>query len=79
MAQQKGLTSFLIRSQAGCALLAAVLSCGSPSDALANGKHHRHTSHHLPSWHAERDFGYGWGVGPYICRLLWGTYMGSPR
>jgi hypothetical protein len=52
--------SFLTRSYAGLAVvLAAVLTCGSLTVAVANVKHHGHTSH-LPSWHAERDFGHGW-------------------
>jgi hypothetical protein len=50
-------------------IVAAVLTCGSLTEALANGKHHGHTSHHLPSWHAERDFGHGWGSRGFI-RLI---------
>jgi len=57
--------------------LAAVLTCGSPTDTLANAKHHAHTSH-LPSWHAERDFGYGWGWDPtsvgYYVGPIWGRH-----
>ena len=65
MPQQHGLIASLRRSSAGLVVIVvAVLTCGSVTDALANGKHHGHTSHHLPSWHAERDFGHGWGWDP---------------
>jgi hypothetical protein len=77
--QQQSLPASLIRSHAGAAVvLAAVLTCGSLTGALANGKHHRHTSHHLPSWHAERDFGHGWGWDPtsvgYYVGPIWGRH-----
>jgi len=49
---------WLLASANAALILAAVLTCGSVTDALANGKHH------LPSWHAERDFGHGWGWDP---------------
>src|ERR1051325_43245 len=60
----------------------ASLTCGLPTDAVANGKHHGHTSHHdthhLPSWHAERDFGHGWGWDPtsvgYYVGPIWGRH-----
>jgi hypothetical protein len=54
--------------------VAAVLTCGSLTDALANGKVHGQTSH-LPSWHAERYFGHGWGWDPsvgYYEGPIWG-------
>ena len=50
-----------IRSGASLVIVAAVLSCVPPTEALANGKVHGHTSHRGTSWHAERDFGHGWG------------------
>jgi len=77
MPQQHGLIASLRRSSAGLVVIVvAVLTCGSVTDALANGKHHGHTSHHLPSWHAERDFGHGWGWDPtsvgYYEGPIWG-------
>jgi hypothetical protein len=64
MAEQRGLLASLRRSHAGLiAVVTTVLTCGSLTNALANGKHHGHTSH-LSSWHAERDFGHGWGWDP---------------
>jgi hypothetical protein len=42
-------------------LFAAVLTHGSLTEALANGKVHSQTSHRGTRWHAERDFGHGWG------------------
>jgi uncharacterized membrane protein len=59
------------------ALVAAVLTCGSLTEALANGKVHGQTSH-LPGWHAERDFGHGWGWDPtsvgYYEGPIWGRH-----
>jgi hypothetical protein len=60
-------------------IVATVPACVSPIDALANGKHHGHTSHGLPSWHAERDFGYGWGWDPRSVGYYEGPHMGAPR
>ena len=79
MLKDRGLMGSLIRSHAGLALvLAAVLTCGSLTDALANGQHHAYNSHHLPSWHAERDFGHGWGWDPtsvgYYEGPIWGRH-----
>src|SRR4029079_7108479 len=52
MPQQHGLVASLIRSSAGLVvIMAAILTCGSSTDALANGKHHGHTSHRIPNWH----------------------------
>jgi hypothetical protein len=46
LAEQRGLLSSLRRSHAGLvAVVTTVLTCGSPTNALANGKHHGHTSH----------------------------------
>jgi hypothetical protein len=78
MPERQDVMSFLTRSRAGLAVvLAAVLTCGSATGALANGKHHGHTSH-LPSWHAERDFGHGWGWDPtsvgYYEGPIWGRH-----
>jgi len=42
-------------------LVAAVLTCGSLTQALANGKARYHNSHIGRGWMAERDFGHGWG------------------
>jgi hypothetical protein len=56
-------------------LLAAVLTYGSLTEALANGKVHSQTSHRGTSWHAERDFGHGWGWDPsvgYYEGPIWG-------
>jgi hypothetical protein len=77
MPKQQGRVASSIRSHAGAAVvLAAVLTCGSLTNALANGKHHGLTSHHLHSWHAERDFGHGWGWDPasvgYYEGPIWG-------
>src|SRR5690348_3524841 len=66
MAERRGLLASLRRSHTGLvAVVATVLTCGSLTQALANGKVHGHTSH-LPSWHAERDFGHGWGWDPSV-------------
>jgi len=58
--------------------VAATLICGSLTGALANGKNHRHISHDLPSSHAERDFGHGWGWDPtsvgYYVGPIWGRH-----
>ena len=46
MAEQRGLLASLRRSHAGLiAVVTTVLTCGSLTNALANGKHHGHTSH----------------------------------
>jgi hypothetical protein len=42
-------------------LVAVVLTCGSLTQALANGKARDHNSHIGRGWMAERDFGHGWG------------------
>jgi hypothetical protein len=78
LAEQRGLLSSLRRSHAGLvAVVTTVLTCGSLTNALANGKHHGHTSH-LSSWHAERDFGHGWGWDPtsvgYYEGPIWGRH-----
>ena len=53
MAEQRGLLASLRRSHAGLiAVVTTVLTCGSLTNALANGKHHGHTSH-LSSWHTD--------------------------
>jgi hypothetical protein len=45
------------------------------TEALANGKVHGQISYRGTGWHAERDFGYGWGwdasVG-YYEGPIWG-------
>ena len=83
MAQQQALKSFFMRSHAILAVvLAAGLTCGSVTDTLANNKVHGrskvhgHTSHHLPSWHAERDFGHGWGWDPTSVGYYEGPFWG---
>jgi hypothetical protein len=56
-------------------IVAAVLSCASLTEALANGKVHSQTSHLRRGWKAERDFGQGWGWDPsvgYYEGPLWG-------
>src|SRR5262245_26827262 len=78
MAEQRGLLASLRRSHAGLiAVVTTVLTCGSLTNALANGKHHGHNSH-LSSWHAERDFGHGWGWDPtsvgYYEGPIWGRH-----
>jgi hypothetical protein len=65
MAEQQGLITLLRRSRVGfVAIVAAVLILGSLTEALANGKPHDQTSHFRRGWHAERDFGHGWGWDP---------------
>ena len=78
MAEQRGLLASLRPSHAALiAVVTTVLTCGSLTNALANGKHHGHTSH-LSSWHAERDFGHGWGWDPtsvgYYEGPIWGRH-----
>ena len=46
-------------------LVAAVLTCGSLTQALAN-EAHDHASHLARGWKAERDFGHGWGWDPSV-------------
>ena len=54
VAERRGLPASLRRSHADLvAVVAAVLTCGSPTQTLANGKVHGHTSRRGPSWHAE--------------------------
>ena len=62
MAEQQGLVTYLRRSHVGfAAIIAAVLTFGSLTQTLANGKVHDHASHLGRGWKAERDFGHGWG------------------
>jgi hypothetical protein len=65
MAEQQGLITSMRRSRVGfVAIVAAILTLGSLTEALANGKAHHHTSHLPRGWKAERDFGHGWGWDP---------------
>jgi hypothetical protein len=67
MAEQQGLITLLRRSQVGfVAVVAAVVTFGSLTEALGNGKVHSHTSHLRHGWKAERDFGHGWGWDPSV-------------
>jgi hypothetical protein len=62
MAEQQSLIALLGRPRVGLvAIVAALLILGSLTEALANGKAHDQTSHFRRGWHAERDFGHGWG------------------
>jgi hypothetical protein len=79
--QQRCLLASLIRSSIVLGVIvASVLTGGFLTDAVADGKHHSHHGHtsHLPSWHAERDFGYGWGWDPtsvgYYEGPIWGRH-----
>jgi len=58
----KSMLTLLRRSHARLFILVAVvLTCGSLTQALANGKARDHNSHIGRGWMAERDFGHGWG------------------
>jgi hypothetical protein len=82
MAEYRGLVSSLGRSHPLVAVVAAVLTCGSLTQAQANGKVHGQTSHRGTSWHAERDFGHGWSWDPsvgYYDGPIWGWGKGYFR
>ena len=60
--RHKSILTLLRRSHARLFILVAVvLTCGSLTQALANGKARDHNSHIGRGWMAERDFGHGWG------------------
>jgi hypothetical protein len=58
---EQGLVPFRRSHASLVAIVAAVVTFGSLTEALANGKAHHHTSHLARGWMAERDFGHGWG------------------
>jgi hypothetical protein len=75
MAEQQGLITSMRLRVGFVAIVAAILTPGSLTEALANGKAHDRTSHLARGWKAERDFGHGWGWGPSVSYYegpMWG-------
>jgi hypothetical protein len=62
MAERQRLNALLRRSCIGfVAIVAAAVTFGCLTQALANGRVRDHTAHLARGWKAERDFGHGWG------------------